>query len=104
MILFVRATNGQIDHIQLHRYGVNYTPTPELTSAYRTPFGVFDVVVLEDDAVWAVFEGNDPQDWSKCNDLYRFVFPDVGEEPEAEGGTLGISVEDGIGVSDRLGG
>lgn len=100
MILFVRATNGEIDHIQLVRMGINYTPRYEDGIAY-SDFGDFEINISDDDQVTATMDGQEPDAWSKVNDLHRFIF---GVDPvDTETPTLSIAVSDGIGVGDRLG-
>jgi hypothetical protein len=101
MILFVRAVKGKIDHIQLHRAGINYTPRYKGGIAY-TDFGAFEITISKGDEVYATLDGQEPDEWSKANDLYRFIF---GVDPvDTDTPTLGVSVTDGMRVGDKLGG
>lgn len=103
MILFVRAVNGEIDYIRVEQFGMFYQTWPlESFGEYQTMFGTFTLTVSEDDAIAATLEGQQPAEWSKANDLYRFVFLNLGVEPEPEGGAVNVYVEDGISIGERL--
>lgn len=101
MILFVRAANGKVNHIQLHHRGVDTTPRLR-NGVYHTAVGDFTVDVGKDDKVTVKLNGKKPVDWSIANDLHRFAFPDEGEPDNTP--ALSAVVSDGVRAGDRVGG
>jgi hypothetical protein len=99
MILFVRADKGKVNHIILHRQGIDIKPKLK-GDVYHTEHGDFTVDVAKDDSV-KVKLNKKALDGVKVNDLYKFEIADTGEPDNTP--ALGVSVADGIGTGERLG-
>lgn len=98
MILFVRAIKGKIDHISLHRQGVDIKPRLK-GDIYHTAHGDFTVEIGKDNSVKVKYNGK-KVDGAQVNDLYKFEIEDVGEPDNTP--SLGVAVADGVGTGERL--